>query len=167
LHDYMLKCRKNYIFSNYSIFQRKLSSRFTLLFGRGGIFLIIKKSYGYELEKTKSNTSEDYFNRSELVVEENGREQTFHVLYLRYFEENLHEFTPYQSNPIHQLDGKDIELKDIVALACFIKYPQYRSRNRVYISEKSEFLRTLEGVDYEQLFTILQELNNNQSIKVS
>jgi hypothetical protein len=137
------------------------------LFGGGGISLIIKKSYGYELEKTKSNTFEDYFNRSEVLLEENGKEQVFKVLYLRYFEENLHEFTPFQSNPIFQLDGKDVELKDIVALACLIKYPSYRARKQLYISDKVEFARCLEGIDFDEILSILKELQANQQVRVN
>ncbi len=49
--------------------------------------MLLKKCEGYELEKEKSNTSEDFFNRSEVVYVENGKEKTLHVLYVRYFDE--------------------------------------------------------------------------------
>ena len=158
LIDNMLKCRKIMHFLIFLYFNKTFQSVCHKLLGRGGVSLIIKKSYGYELEKTKSNTFEDYFNRSEVLIEENGKEHLFKVLYLRYFEENLHEFTPYQSNPIFQLDGKDIELKDMVALACLIKYPSYRTRQQVYISNKTDFARCLEGLDFDEISTILKEL---------
>lgn len=129
--------------------------------------MIIKKSYGYELEKTKSNTFEDYFNRSEILIEENGKERLFQVLYLRYFEENLHEFTSFQSNPIFQLDNKDFELKDIAALACFIKYPQYRNRKEVYISDKTHFISCFKAIDFEEIQEVLKQLEANKPVTVT
>ena len=57
-----------------------------------GARLFIKSCRGYELEKESSKSFEDYFNRSELIYEEDGREKVFRVLYLRYFEEKLHEY---------------------------------------------------------------------------
>ena len=62
--------------------------------------MLIKECMGYELEKEKSNTSEDFFNRSEVTFVEDGEVRTLHVLYLRYFDEFLHEFTPYQQDPV-------------------------------------------------------------------
>ena len=39
--------------------------------------MIIKGYVGYELEKEKPNTSEDFFNRSEVTYILNGKEKTF------------------------------------------------------------------------------------------
>jgi len=125
--------------------------------------LLIKGSSGYELQKEKPNTSEDFFNRSELVIEENGKERVFHVLYLRYFEENIQEFTPFQQNPIFNAGTRDVELKDIVALACFIKHPEYRNRKRVYIKEPAEFSFCFEGLDVDKLIGFFQKLEENKS----
>lgn len=130
--------------------------------GRSG-YLLIKGSSGYELQKEKPNTSEDFFNRSELLIEENGKERVFRVLYLRYFEENLHELTPFQQNPIFRAGTKDVELKDIVALACFIKHPEYRNRKRVYIKEPVEFSFCFEGLDLDKLMSFFQGLEENKS----
>ncbi|KAA9026175.1 hypothetical protein [Niallia endozanthoxylica] len=125
--------------------------------------MLIKSSSGYELQKEKPNTSEDFFNRSELLIEENGKERVFHVLYLRYFEENLQEYTPFQQNPIFRVGTRDIELKDMAALACFIKHPEYRNRKRVYIKEPTEFSSCFEGLDIDKLMSLFQELEDKKS----
>lgn len=125
--------------------------------------MLIKGCTGYELQKEKPNTSEDFFNRSELMIEENGKERVFRVLYLRYFEENLQEFTPFEQNPIFKVGTREVELKDIVALACFIKHPEYRNRKRVYIKESAEFSYCLEGLDVEKLISFFQELEKSKS----
>src|SRR5581483_427101 len=101
---------------------------------RSGIKLLIKECKGYELEKEKSNTSEDFFNRSEITFMENGTEKTLHVLYVRYFDEIFHEFTPYSSDPIFAEEGQEITFKDIVALVCLLKNPGLRERKRLYIN---------------------------------
>ncbi|WP_071395637.1 hypothetical protein [Bacillus tuaregi] len=125
--------------------------------------MLIKGCSGYELQKEKPNTSEDFFNRSELIIEENGRERVFRVLYLRYFEENLQEFTPFEQNPIFSVGTREVELKDIVALACLIKQPEFRNRKRVYIKEAAEFSNCFKDVDIEKLKRVFQELEQNTS----
>lgn len=125
--------------------------------------MLIKGCTGYELQKEKPNTSEDFFNRSELVIEENGKERVFRVLYLRYFEENLQEFTPFEQNPIFKAGTREVELKDIVALACFIKHPEYRNRKRVYIKESAEFSYSLEGLNVDKLISFFQDLEVGKS----
>jgi len=125
--------------------------------------LLIKSCHGYELEKESSKSFEDYFNRSELIFEEDGQERVFRVLYLRYFEEMLHEFTPYQQNPIFKVESRAVELKDIVALACFIKNPIYRDRKQIYINDSSEFSLCFEGLNFNKLPVVFQELETNKA----
>ena len=110
--------------------------------------MIIKSCHGYELEKESAKSFEDYFNRSELIFEEDGREKVFRVLYLRYFEEMLHECTPYQQNPIFKAGNREVELKDIVALVCMIKHLAYRERKNIYINEWTEFSRFFDGLNF-------------------
>ena len=128
----------------------------------GGVLLFIKSCRGFELEKESSKSFEDYFNRSELIFEEDGHERIFRVLYLRYFEETLHEFTPYQQNPILKVGSTEVELKDIVALACMIKNPSFRERKQVYINDRSEFSLIFEGLNFHTLFAHVQELETNK-----
>jgi hypothetical protein len=129
--------------------------------GRRG-YLLIKCCRGYELKKEKSNSFEDYFNRSEVIFIENGKEQVFRVLYLRYFEEMLHEFTPCQQNPIFQAGSRDIELKDIVALVYLIKNPHYLNQKQVYINKGTEFSLCFEGLNFDKLRSFCQELEENK-----
>ena len=128
-----------------------------------GDFLFIKSCHGYELEKESSKSFEDYFNRSELIFEEDGREKVFRVLYLRYFEERLHEMTPYQKNPIFKVGNREVELKDIVALVCMIKNSAYRARKNVYINEWTEFSRIFEGVNFRTIQSHFHELETQHS----
>jgi hypothetical protein len=125
--------------------------------------LIIKSCHGYELEKESAKSFEDYFNRSELIFEEDGREKVFRVLYLRYFEEMLHECTPYQQNPIFKAGNREVELKDIVALVCMIKHSAYRERKNIYINEWTEFSRFFEGLNFHTIQANFQELGTHKS----
>lgn len=129
---------------------------------RSGIKVLINQCSGYELEKEKSNTSEDFFNRSEVTFEDEGEEKTLHVLYLRYFDEMFNEFTPYQQDPIFD----EVEFKDIVALVCLIKNPGLRHRKRVYINSKHEFAAYFQDIDFNKLPEIFQSLKQNKSYEL-
>ncbi|WP_026573343.1 hypothetical protein [Bacillus sp. UNC438CL73TsuS30] len=124
--------------------------------------MLINQCSGYELEKEKSNTSEDFFNRSEVTFEDEGEEKTLHVLYLRYFDEMFNEFTPYQQDPIFD----EVEFKDIVALVCLIKNPGLRHRKRVYINSKHEFAAYFQDIDFNKLPDIFQSLKQNKSYEL-
>ncbi|NRD80624.1 hypothetical protein HPT25_25190 [Bacillus sp. BRMEA1] len=113
--------------------------------------MLIKECKGYELEKEQSNTSEDFFNRSEITFKEDGVEKTLHVLYVRYFDEIFTEFTPYQNDPIFVQDGQEVMFKDIVALVCLLKNPGLRERKRLYINSKQEFASYFQNVNYHKL----------------
>ncbi len=77
--------------------------------------------YGEELQKSQSNTFEDYFNRSEVTYRDGGEERTLSVLYLRHFEAALLDWLPYESDPLFTVNGRDIHLRDIIALVCLWK----------------------------------------------
>ncbi|MDQ6599517.1 hypothetical protein E2K98_15995 [Bacillus salipaludis] len=124
--------------------------------------MLINQCSGYELEKEKSNTSEDFFNRSEVTFEDEGEEKTLHVLYLRYFDEMFNEFTPYLQDPIFD----EVEFKDIVALVCLIKNPGLRHRKRVYINSKHEFAAYFQEIDFNKLPEIFQSLKQNKSYEL-
>lgn len=128
--------------------------------------MLIKHCKGYELEKEKSNTSEDFFNRSEITFEEDGREKTLHVLYVRYFEDVLNEFTPFDSNPIFTAGSRNIDLKDIVGLVCLIKNPGFRHRKRVYINSQAEFASYFQGVDFSKFPDIFEALEGSKSYQL-
>ena len=124
--------------------------------------MLINQCGGYELEKEKSNTSEDFFNRSEVTFVDEGEEKTLHVLYLRYFDEMFNEFTPYQQDPIFD----EVEFKEIVALVCLIKNPGLRHRKRVYINSKHEFAAYFQDIDFNKLPEIFQSLKQNKSYEL-
>jgi len=124
--------------------------------------MLIKECKGYELEKEKSNTSEDFFNRSEITFEDNGQDKTFHVLYVRYFEELANEFTPFASNPLFKAGSRDVELKDIAALVCLIKNPEFRHRKRVYINSKNEFASYFQDIDFSKIESLFQSLEKQK-----
>ncbi|WP_147533840.1 hypothetical protein [Bacillus marasmi] len=128
--------------------------------------MLVKLCKGYELEKEKPNTSEDFFNRSEVVYVENGEEKTLHVLYVRYFDDQINEFTPYTDKIVFQNGTGEVTFKDIVALVCLIKNPGLRDRKRIYINKQAEFASYFEGIDFSKLPEIFQKLNSNQGYEL-
>ncbi|WLR49632.1 hypothetical protein LC040_09910 [Bacillus tianshenii] len=122
--------------------------------------MLIKSCEGYELEKEKPNTSEDFFNRSSITFEDEGEEKTLHVLYIRYFDEVFPEFTPYNGDPVFQVGDRDVTFKDLVALVCLIKNPGFRNRKRVYINTQEELARYFEGVQLEELPKVFESIKN-------
>lgn len=125
--------------------------------------MVITECKGYELEKEKSNTSEDFFNRSEVTYLDGSEEKTLHVLYVRYFDEIFQEFTPYQKDPIVTKDDIQVTFKDLVALVCLIKDPGLRNRKRLYINSKQELTSYFQNIDYEKVPEIV--LNVKQTHK--
>lgn len=113
---------------------------------------------GYELEKAQPNTSEDFFNRSEVRFVEDGEEKTFHLLYIRYFDEVFSQFTPFQENPIFTVEGKDVFFKDIVGIVCLIKNPGFRHRKRVYINTQKEFEQYFSDINVEKLKELFEKV---------
>lgn len=130
------------------------------------IYLFIKECIGFELEKEKSNTSEDFFNRSEVTFSEGSEEKTLHVLYVRYFDEFFQEFTPYQQNPIFTKEDIQVTFKDIVALVCLIKNPGLRNRKRLYINAKHEFASYFQDIDFDKLAEIVLAVKQNNKVEL-
>ncbi|NNU84057.1 hypothetical protein ETC05_09405 [Geobacillus sp. BMUD] len=113
--------------------------------------------YGEELQKSQSNTFEDYFNRSEVTYRDGGEERTLSVLYLRHFEGALLDLLPYESDPLFTANGRDIHLRDIIALVCLWKNPLYRQRKRVYIHDEEELRRYFVEIDAKTLQALVGE----------
>lgn len=111
----------------------------------------IKEIKGYELEKSKKNTSEDFFNQSEVTYEIDGEEKTLKVLYLRYFDEIKGELTPFKEDPLFEVGAKPIHFKDIVALCFLVKNPELTKRKRVYVNSKEEFASYFKDVDLDEI----------------
>ncbi|SEA59774.1 hypothetical protein SAMN05421743_10657 [Thalassobacillus cyri] len=122
----------------------------------------IKSSKGVELVKDKSNSPEEFFNRSELVYEDKGREQKFSVLYLRYFDEKLHEFTPFTENPVMIFGDNEIMLKDLVAFIALVKNPGYKHRRKMYINEYEEYKELFSGVNWEAVKQAFLKINDGK-----
>lgn len=128
--------------------------------------MIIKECRGYELEKEKPNTSEDYFNRSEITYVEDGVEKNLHVLYVRFYEENFKEYTPFEENPVFNVDGKDIFIKDMVALICLLKNPGLRHRKRLYINTPKEFQFYFKEINFEKLKELIKDVLQKQQAEI-
>lgn len=129
--------------------------------------MLIKQSAGYELEKEQSNTSEDFFNRSEVTFVEDGNIKTLHVLYVRYFDELIGSITPYETEPIFHAASRDVYLRDVVALACLLKNPGYRHRKRVYINVQKEFADIFKGLEYDKLPGIFEGLEQKGEFEIN
>ncbi|WP_042355735.1 hypothetical protein [Bacillus rubiinfantis] len=128
--------------------------------------MLITECKGYELEKEKSNTSEDFFNRSEVTFVVNGVERTLNVLYVRYFDEIFSEFTPFQQDPIISNDENEVSFKDIVALVCLLKKPELESRKRLYINSKQEFAAYFQGINVNKLQEIFMALGEKKGYEL-
>lgn len=119
------------------------------------------------MQKAQPNTSEDFFNRSEVTfVDDDGTERTLRVLYVRYFDERFSQWTPYEQDPVFQAGGKDIYFKDIVALVCLPVDPSLRTRKRVYISEEEELRRYFSSIDSAKLPEVFGSLVKQQAYDV-
>ena len=90
--------------------------------------LLIKECQGYELEKAQPNTSEDFFNRADVTFIDQGEEKTFHLLYVRYFDETFPQLTPYKEEPMFTVGSRNVHFRDIVGLICLLKNPSFRHR---------------------------------------
>jgi hypothetical protein len=128
--------------------------------------MIIKACKGYELEKEKPNTSEDYFNRSEVTYVEDGVEKNLHVLYVRYYEENFNQFTPFEQNPVFNQNGNEIFIKDLVALICLLKNPGLRHRKRVYINTVRDFTTYFQEIDTDKVIQLVSEVRLKHSVEI-
>lgn len=128
--------------------------------------MFIKYCSGYELEKEKSNTSEDFFNRSEVTYITEGEEKTLNVLYLRYFDEMISTFTPFQQDPIYKAGTREIYFKDIIAIACLLKNPELRNRKRIYINSEKEFASVLQGLDFNKIGEIFPQIEQQKEYEI-
>ncbi|MGU3368457.1 hypothetical protein [Bacillus mycoides] len=129
--------------------------------------MIIIGYAGYELEKAKPNTSEDFFNRSEVTYILNNQEKTFSVLYVRYFEEILQEITPFEGNPVYKVEEQDVYLRDIVAIACLVKDKELRAQKRLYLNVVTDFQRYFDEGTVVKVQEILAELHKNKRVEIA
>lgn len=120
--------------------------------------MLIKEIKGYELEKAQPNTSEDFFNRSEVTFIDQGVEKTFYLLYVRYFDEILNEFVPFESDPLFTIDEKPIYFKDVIGLICMLKDTTLKNRKRVYINDKKDLINYCKGIDPDKLKEIVGQI---------
>ncbi len=129
--------------------------------------MIIIGYAGYELEKAKPITSEDFFNRSEVTYILNDKERTFSVLYVRYFEEVLQEITPFEGNPVCKVENQDIYLRDIVAICCLLKENELRMQKRLYLNNIEEFQQYFDEETLLKVQEILAELHKNKRVEIA
>ncbi|MGE6375226.1 hypothetical protein [Peribacillus muralis] len=106
---------------------------------------------GFELEKEKSNSPEEFFNRSIIQYIQDGEEKSLNVLYLRYFDEMVMHWTPYPANPIFQTPNREIYMVDIIALVCQLKDRSLVNRKRMYINSEKELAGYFENIDFQKL----------------
>lgn len=129
--------------------------------------MFIKHCAGYELEKEQSNTSEDFFNRSEVTYVEDGKEKTLYVLYVRYFDEQVAEITPFEADPVFKTDSREVYVRDLVALACLMKNPDNKNRKRIYVNVIREYAELLKGLNFSKLKEVLESIEQTGKYEVS
>ncbi|MDN4527335.1 hypothetical protein [Fictibacillus fluitans] len=108
----------------------------------------IRSCAGYELEKAKSNSPEDFFNRSEVIYEHKGKERSFELLYVRFLEEQLQEDLTQQ---LTLESGEHLAVRDIAALACLLQADGHLERRKVYINDQNEFSALFQNLDWNKL----------------
>ncbi|MFJ8527159.1 hypothetical protein [Bacillus sp. NPDC094106] len=128
--------------------------------------MIIIGYAGYELEKAQPNTSEDFFNRSEVTYIVNDQKKNLSVLYVRYFEEILEEITPFEGNPVFKIEEQDIYLRDIVALTCLVKNKELVGQKRVYMNMVEDFQQYFNDKTVMKVQEILTELHKNKQVEI-
>lgn len=129
-----------------------------------GVDMLLKECKGIELEKAKPNTSEDFFNRSEVTfIDDGGNEKTFHLLYVRYFDQHISEFTPFKQDPIFTVGSREVLFKDIVGLVCLMKNPSFRNQKRFYINSEKELKAYFKDTNFDllpEIFNALEQKKN-------
>lgn len=125
--------------------------------------MIIKNCEGFDLEKTSKQSPEDAFARSVVTFESDGREKTFHLLYLKYFADSTSEFTPFKTEPLFTSGNRAIHLRDIAALVFIIKNPDFQQRKRVYINDLNRFAEYFAGIAFNKLEELFEKLETTGS----
>ena len=121
---------------------------------------------GYELEKEKPNSPEDFFNRSVVTYKHQGRVKEFQVIYLRYFEEVLLEQEKVDASQIKELQWlSTYTLKDLVALLYCLQHSRFQERKRVYINSETQFLSLFKNIPFDQVKEILNKMEKIQKFK--
>ncbi|WP_071435525.1 hypothetical protein [Bacillus kwashiorkori] len=120
----------------------------------------IVKYYGYEMEKETKTSFQDYFNESIVEYIEDFQKKTLSVTYLRFFEENILQFTPFETNPLFSVGDQPIFLYDIVALVA-LQIPEYKNRKRLFINNEAEFSELFTNCNKEQIYETCQQLHKN------
>lgn len=111
--------------------------------------MLIRKCEGVELEKSSPTSPEDAFNRSTVTFEENGRERSFNVVYLKFFETKLER-----------------QVLDIAALCALIQHPEYRERKRLYIHNEETFVSLFENLDFKKIEEVMNRLASDGSYEL-
>jgi hypothetical protein len=123
--------------------------------------LEILSCIGYELEKEKPNSPEDFFNRSIVTYRQNGKIKEFQVIYLRYFEDVLLE---REEMSLVQELLTEYTLKDIIALLCIMQNSQFQNRKRVYLNSETSFLSLFKNIPFIQIKEILNNVEKNPEV---
>ncbi|WP_221565277.1 hypothetical protein [Alkalihalobacillus sp. TS-13] len=122
--------------------------------------MIITSINGEELEKSKSNSPEEFFNRSEVTFRDGKSEKTLAVLYVRYFDEKISELSSFETEELFEMDGRIIHLREIIALLALKTNPAYAKRHRVYINDEQQFAALFNGVDERSIQEIVNKIIN-------
>ncbi|WP_261129201.1 hypothetical protein [Bacillus sp. Marseille-Q3570] len=122
--------------------------------------MIITSITGTELEKSKSNSPEEFFNRSEVTFRDGKSEKTLAVLYVRYFDEKISELSSFETEELFEMDGRIIHLREIVALLALKTNPAYVKRHRVYINDEQQFAALFNDVDAGSIQEMVKKILN-------
>lgn len=122
--------------------------------------ILITKCEGAQLEKSSPASPEDSFVRSMVRFEADGREKTFHLVYLRFFEDDMAAYTPFSGDPLYTVGRREVMFKDIAAFAAFIQHPEFQNRKRVYVTDREKFTPLFQNLDYAKVKSLFETIES-------
>lgn len=128
--------------------------------------MLIRKCEGCGMEKSSPTSPEDSFNCSTVTFEANGKERKLDVVYLRFFEKQMKDFTPFENDPLFTLADREITLKDVTALATMIQNPDFSSRKRVYLHEEMKFAALFQNLNFAKIKDVISALESEGSYEL-
>lgn len=112
---------------------------------------------GFECEKALPTTVEDQFNQSEVEYEQDGKQRSFTVIYVRYFDEYVSEKGIYNS------EEAGVPFYNIVALLILLKQKDKQLGSRIYFNNTERFLKAFNLDDISEALSIYQQVLNTKN----
>ncbi|HWO75814.1 MAG TPA: hypothetical protein VNM69_07905 [Bacillus sp. (in: firmicutes)] len=121
---------------------------------------------GVELEKALPNSPEDGFSRSIVTYIDNNKENTFQLLYVRYFEEIIIEELPYSGQPLFISGNTPCYIRDLAAWIYLMANPEAIGKKEVYLHDETPLVEAFRQTNWEQVEKMFSEFCTNKKATV-